>query len=157
MHKVFGFLYSNGCFWEVSWFKCKRFWLCGPKAAAFKSNLVQWTMAAMEWDVLWIAKTIIFSRKKSPPKLNIYGDFSLKQHNTVEYLGCCLDYNCNGSPWLIPILMGHKVLSLTENWITYRSKAAIWIISLEDCCVILFYNNFLSMDTYHGVISWINP
>ena len=33
---------------------------------------------------------------KSPPKLSIYGDYSLKQHGTVEYLGCCLDSNLNG-------------------------------------------------------------
>ena len=34
---------------------------------------------------------------KSPPKLYIsYGDYYLKQHNTVEYLGCYLDYNLNG-------------------------------------------------------------
>ena len=41
-------------------------------------------------------KTIFFSRMKSPPKLNIYGDYSLKQHNTVEYLGCYLDSYLNG-------------------------------------------------------------
>ena len=34
---------------------------------------------------------------KSPPKLNVsYGDYSLKQHNIVEYLGCYLDSNLNG-------------------------------------------------------------
>ena len=34
---------------------------------------------------------------KRPPKLNIsYGDYSLKQHNTVEYLGWYLDSNLNG-------------------------------------------------------------
>ena len=34
---------------------------------------------------------------KSPPKLSIsYGDYSLKQQNTVEYLGCYLDSNLNG-------------------------------------------------------------
>ena len=42
------------------------------------------------------AKTIFFSRMKSPPKLNIYEDYSLKQHNTVEYFGCYLDSNLNG-------------------------------------------------------------
>ena len=42
------------------------------------------------------AKTIFFSRMKSPPKLNIsYGDYSLKQHNIVEYLACYLDSNLN--------------------------------------------------------------
>ena len=33
---------------------------------------------------------------KSPPKLNIsYRDYSTKQHNTVEYIGCYLDSNLN--------------------------------------------------------------
>ena len=42
-------------------------------------------------------KTIFFSRKKRPPKLSIsYGDYCLKQHSTVEYLGCYLDSNLNG-------------------------------------------------------------
>ena len=35
-------------------------------------------------------------KKKKPPKLNIsYGDYSLKQHNTIEYLGCYLESNLN--------------------------------------------------------------
>ena len=34
---------------------------------------------------------------KSPPKLTIsYGEYSLEQHNTVEYLKCYLDSNLNG-------------------------------------------------------------
>ena len=38
-----------------------------------------------------------FSLMKRPPKLSIsYGDYSLKQYNTVEYLGCYLDFNLNG-------------------------------------------------------------
>ena len=42
-------------------------------------------------------KTTFFSRIKSPPKLNIsFGDYSLKQRNTVEYLECYLDSNPNG-------------------------------------------------------------
>ena len=41
-------------------------------------------------------KTIFFSRMKSPTKLSIsYGDYSLTQHNTVEYLGCYLHSNLN--------------------------------------------------------------
>ena len=40
---------------------------------------------------------IFISRKKNPPKLNIsYGDYSPKQQNTIEYLGCYLDSNHNG-------------------------------------------------------------
>ena len=42
---------------------------------------------------------------KSPTKLSIsYGDYCLKQHNTVEYLGCYLDSNLNGES------MAHRVL-----------------------------------------------
>ena len=41
---------------------------------------------------------------KSPPKLNIYGDYSLKQHNTVEYLGCYLDSNLNRESMLVEFL-----------------------------------------------------
>ena len=42
-------------------------------------------------------KTIFFSWMKSPPKLNIsYGDYSLKQHSTVEYVESYLDSNLNG-------------------------------------------------------------
>ena len=44
-------------------------------------------------------KATFFSRMKSPPKLIIpYGDYSLRQHNTVEYLLCYLDSNLNGEP-----------------------------------------------------------
>ena len=32
------------------------------------------------------------------------GDYSLRQHNTVEYLGCCLDSDLNGG------LMARRVL-----------------------------------------------
>ena len=41
-------------------------------------------------------KTTFFSPKKMTPKLSIsYRDYSLKQHNTVKYLGCYLDSNRN--------------------------------------------------------------
>ena len=43
-------------------------------------------------------KIIFFPRIKSSPKLNIsYGDYSIKQHNTVEYLRCYFDSNLNGA------------------------------------------------------------
>ena len=41
---------------------------------------------------------------KSPPKLNIYGDYSLKQHDTVEYLCYYLDSNLNGESMACRIL-----------------------------------------------------
>ena len=37
------------------------------------------------------------TKMKSPPQLSIsYGDYSLKQHNTIEYLVCYLHSNLNG-------------------------------------------------------------
>ena len=42
-------------------------------------------------------KPFFFSQIKSPPKLSMsYGDYSVKQHNIVEYLGGYLDSNLNG-------------------------------------------------------------
>ena len=42
---------------------------------------------------------------KSSPKLSkSYRDYSLKEHNTVEYIGCYLDSNLNGES------MARKVL-----------------------------------------------
>ena len=42
-------------------------------------------------------KPIFFSQMKSPLKLSIsYGYYSLKQYNTLEYLGCYLDSNLSG-------------------------------------------------------------
>ena len=39
-------------------------------------------------------KIIFYSRMKSPPYLRIsYGDYSLQQRNTVEYLGYYIDCN----------------------------------------------------------------
>ena len=52
-----------------------------------------------------------FSRMKNPPKLNIsYGDYSLKQHSTVDYLACYLDCNLTVSQWLVEFL-GRLTLS----------------------------------------------
>ena len=42
-------------------------------------------------------KAIVFSQSKSPQKLNISNwDYSIKRHNTVEYVGCYLDSDING-------------------------------------------------------------
>ena len=44
----------------------------------------------------WQNKNFFFSWFKSPPRLIISnGDYSLKQHNNVEYLACDLDSNLN--------------------------------------------------------------
>ena len=82
-------------------------------------------------------KTIFFSRKKSQPELSIsYGDYSLKQHNTVEYLGCHLDPNLNGES------MARRVLKKINTKLNFFwNKATIRIIRLDDCSVMLLYNH----------------
>ena len=59
------------------------------------SSLCEWFIGNKLSIHFWDDKTetIFFSRMKSPPKLNISGDYSQKQLNTVEYLGCYLDFN----------------------------------------------------------------
>ena len=66
-------------------------------------------------------KTIFFSRMKSPPKLNIYGDYSLKQHNTVEYLGCYLDSNLNRES------MARRVLKKINTKLNFLWKQCIYL------------------------------
>ena len=64
---------------------------------------------------------------KSPPKLRIsYGDCSLQQHNTVEYIGCYLDSNFKG------VSMARRVLKKINfklnfwwrksNYLNYSSR-----------------------------------
>ena len=63
---------------------------------------------------------------KSPPKLNIYGDYSLKQHNTVEYLGCYLDSYLNGESMARRVLekINTKLNFLwrQSNYLNYSSR-----------------------------------
>ena len=62
-------------------------------------------------------KTIFFSRMKSPPKLSISnGDYSLKQHNTVEHLGCYLDSNLNRDS------MARRLLKKINNKLNFLWK-----------------------------------
>ena len=50
-------------------------------------------------------KCVLFSRKKSLPKLNIsYKDNKIRQYDTVEYLGCLLDSNLNGESMATKVL-----------------------------------------------------
>ena len=65
-------------------------------------------------------KTIFFSQKKSPPRLNIsYGNNSLRR--------------------------------------SLISKATFSNALLQDCPVILVYNNTLIMDKQGGTLSWVRP
>ena len=64
---------------------------------------------------------------KSPPKLNIsYGDYSLKQHNTVEYLECYLDSNLNGESMTRRVLKKSNTklnfLWRQNNYFNYSSR-----------------------------------
>ena len=96
-------------------------------------------------------KTVFFLSNEMPPILNIlYGDYSLKQHHTVEYLGSNLDSNLNGQSMPRRVL---KKINTKLNF--YGSKVTIWIISREDCCVMLLYKLALTMDGHHGTLSWV--
>lgn len=66
-------------------------------------------------------KFFFLSWKETPPKLNIScGDYSLKQHNTVEYIGCYRDSNLNGEP------MARKVFKrFLQSEISYGGKRTI--------------------------------
>ena len=64
---------------------------------------------------------------KSPPKLNIsYGDYCLKQHNTIEYLRCYL--NSNLSDMSMPRKVLKKIntklnfLLRQSNYLNYSSR-----------------------------------
>ena len=89
---------------------------------------------------------------KSPPKLSIsYGDYSLKQNNTVKYSGCYLDSNLNWES------MARRLKTLTQIYISYGDKATIWVIRIEDCYIMFLYNHTLTMDAHHGILSWLRP
>ena len=86
------------------------------------------------------AKTIFFSRMKNPPKLSIsYGDYFLKQNNTVEYLGCYLDSNLNRESMARRVL--EKNFDTKLNFLRRLSN----------------YLNYLTMDVHDGIFSWVSP
>ena len=75
------------------------------------------------------AKAIFSSLKKSPPKLNIYRDYSPKQHSIVGYLGsvgCYLDSNLNGESMVGRVLKKINIkitfLCRQSNYLNYSSK-----------------------------------
>ena len=71
-------------------------------------------------------KTIFFSWMKSPPKPNVYGDYSLKQHNTLECLGCYLDSNLLGESMACRVLAKINIklnfLWRHSNYLNYSSR-----------------------------------
>ena len=58
---------------------------------------------------------------KSSPKLNIYEDYSLKQHSTVEYLGYYLDSNLNGE------LMACRVLKKINTKLNFLWRQSSYL------------------------------
>ena len=72
-------------------------------------------------------KIFFFLLTKNPPKLSIsYGDYSLKQHNTVEYLGYYLDSNLKGKSmartFLKKISTKLNLLWRQSNCLNYLSR-----------------------------------
>ena len=64
---------------------------------------------------------------KSPLKLSIsYEDHSLKQHSTVEYLGCYLDSNLSGESMALRVLKKIDIklnfLWRQSNYLNYSSR-----------------------------------
>ena len=85
-------------------------------------------------------------RIKSPPKLSIsYGDYSLKQHNTAEYLGSYLDSNHHGESMSCRVLkeISTKVNFLwrQSNYLNYPSRR-------------LLSNNLIQPHFDYGCTSW---
>ena len=64
-------------------------------------------------------KSILFTRSKTPEKLNIsFQDHSIRQYNCVEYLGCFLDYNLNGE------IMAGKILKKINDKLKFLYRQA---------------------------------
>ena len=91
---------------------------------------------------------------KSPPTLNIsYGGYSLKQHNTVEYLGCYLDSNLNGESMARRVLkkINTKLNFLwrQSNYLNYSSKRLLCNALIQPLipiklCIYVYYSVFYS-------------
>ena len=94
-------------------------------------------------------KTIFFCRMKSAPQLSIsYRDYSLKQHSTVEYLGCYLDSNLNRESVargvLKKIYTKLNLLWRQSNYLNYLSRR-------------LLCNTLMQPHFGYGCTSWYPP
>ena len=86
---------------------------------------------------------------KSPPKLSIsYGDYSLKQHNTLEYLGCYLDSNLSGESMARRVL---KKINTKLNFLWGQSNYLNYL-SRRLLCNALLQPNF-----DYGCTKWYPP
>ena len=92
------------------------------------------------------AKTITFSRMKSPSKLSIsYGDYSLQQHNSVEYFGCFLNFNLNGESMACRVL---KKINTKLNFLWKQSNYLNYSYRRLLC------NAFIQLHFDYGCTSW---
>ena len=82
---------------------------------------------------------------KNPPKLSTYGDYSLKQHNTVEYLGCYLDSNLNRES------LAHRVLKKINTKVNFLWRQSNYLnySSRRLPCIALMQPHF-----DYGCTSW---
>ena len=89
-------------------------------------------------------KSILFTRSKTPEKLNIsFQDHSIRQYNCVEYLGCFLDYNLNGET------MARKILKKINDKLKFLYRQADF---LNPSCKRLLCNALIQFD--YGCTSW---
>ena len=66
---------------------------------------------------------------KSPPKISeLYGDYSLKQYNSVEYLGCYVDSN------LYKELMAREVLKKISTKLNFLWEQYKYLNDLSKDC-----------------------
>ena len=91
-------------------------------------------------------KSILFTRGKTPEKLNIsFQDHSIRQYNCVEYLGCFLDYNLNGE------IMARKILKKINDKLKFLYRQADF---LNPSCKRLLCNALIQPHFDYGCTSW---
>ena len=91
-------------------------------------------------------KSILFTRSKTPEKLNIsFQDHSIRQYNCVEYLGCFLDYNLNGE------IMVRKILKKINDKLKFLYRQADF---LNPSCERLLCNALIQPHFDYGCTSW---
>ena len=71
-------------------------------------------------------KQIFFCRMKSSPKLSIsYGDYSLRQQNTAENIGCHLDSNLNGESMACRVLKKINIVEAKQLFELFVQKIVV--------------------------------
>ena len=91
-------------------------------------------------------KSILFTRSKTPEKLNISFQYhSIRQYNCVEYLGCFLDYNLNGEA------MARKILKKINDKLKFLYRQADF---LNPSCKRLLCNALIQPYFDYDCTSW---